>query len=1247
MSVVDVKKFGSPVYIPLSHINRDYKLVQLDNGITVLVISDPEDSFSSCSLSVATGSHNDPDNVLGLAHLCEHMILGAGSHAYPEPGLFSDELNRNGGEHNAFTTGEQTTFYFQLPQSDDFEGTPIFERILSIFSASFKKPLFSMMAISKELYAIESEHQNNAVSEGKIFYHALRLLSNDKHPFSRFCTGNINTLKTIPAAQKVNLRKTLIQYFEDNFYGRNMTMCIRGPQSVNHLIKLCISNFNDIKASPKNPPSKLWNLKDTPISRNFPAITGSNTTIFTTDSIPKAVGKELTRGELKKLNILHDNWAPKYGPTECFHSTFSNNLIVFNSDMSNVFRLVFPIRTQIQQKDRTMTDIFTNQCVELLGDESEGSFCHFVKKIGWIRECYVFKSEIALGTSAITIEFKCSPAGFLEIENIIRIFFGKVVTMLLNTSTTDMIRFMYEQTIIETIEFLYERKNKIPMNECANISGELQKNISAKGVHYLLTSEPTLIHKYGHVSKLSKKSWWEDTVGSFKEFISANLNMKNLKILLPSRDKFNTITKEVFKSANIDQLKKNTDPYFDFSYRTFTISFPTSNLLFPYTFSFPAANEFIPPRYKNLDNLWAMLKMICLKSKNTQSRPIIKSKLLKADNEPKLIDKSEDFEMWMAELPDRSVSTLENFDVKSYVTIELSNLDIIPSPTSTTHLEMLSEIMNMFLEPILYPSTKLGFSFYLRPSLDGNISLTLTLTGVMSGIFKVFNEVEKLIELILDSPGYVLKSEHIRKARVRVRSRYEELTRSGAIKLATTGLLVLLEENMWNLQERFDALENSSTESFFEFITNFFHGTKYAKIFTQSHNYNNFNRLSRYVIEHILKKGEREDKVLYLQQKMSNMMSKSVKLQKGVEYYFELNGSQDDPNNCVAYFLQLGNMEDITLKHFHFIEFTDYIFQLTLVKELRNKKQLGYAVDGGLLILKSVIGLEISVMSNLDPRQIENCIEEYLSNLIHYIESNFDHISEEYLKMAQQRNVLKYLLDHDIWYRIEQEEYEKQMFDHSDHISQRFGTFKYREINKRIEGDRHQKNTDCKFSFEDYMHFFKKHVVLNAKHKSRSKVSVWVNSPMAKEDILTRHLKYQLEAFLKLKGLVLPEKELLEIVKEARGKQSTMLKLLYKKFRKQNEAFKFVNVLAVETYRTLTLHGKGDYSDQSNRTTSNGSTSSTSSIKSPIDGRHSFDSSTDSSGTAYHEEKEYPSIRLEHWNSLKRRYKAMTQFTDI
>ena len=54
---------------------RNYGVLELANGMRVLLISDPETDKSSAALDVHVGTMSDPDDIPGLAHLCEHMLF--------------------------------------------------------------------------------------------------------------------------------------------------------------------------------------------------------------------------------------------------------------------------------------------------------------------------------------------------------------------------------------------------------------------------------------------------------------------------------------------------------------------------------------------------------------------------------------------------------------------------------------------------------------------------------------------------------------------------------------------------------------------------------------------------------------------------------------------------------------------------------------------------------------------------------------------------------------------------------------------------------------------------------------------------------------------------------------------------------------------------------------------------------------------------------------------------------------------
>ncbi|KAJ2796551.1 metalloprotease [Coemansia guatemalensis] len=62
---------------PLEQSAKDkcqYRLLRLPNNMMVTCVSDPDTETAAAALTVGVGSHADPDDALGLAHLVEHML---------------------------------------------------------------------------------------------------------------------------------------------------------------------------------------------------------------------------------------------------------------------------------------------------------------------------------------------------------------------------------------------------------------------------------------------------------------------------------------------------------------------------------------------------------------------------------------------------------------------------------------------------------------------------------------------------------------------------------------------------------------------------------------------------------------------------------------------------------------------------------------------------------------------------------------------------------------------------------------------------------------------------------------------------------------------------------------------------------------------------------------------------------------------------------------------------------------------
>ncbi|GFX56857.1 insulin-degrading enzyme [Trichonephila clavipes] len=62
--------------------SRQYRGLELSNGMKIFLVSDPSTDKSAAALDVQIGSMSDPREFPGLAHFCEHMLF-LGTEKYP------------------------------------------------------------------------------------------------------------------------------------------------------------------------------------------------------------------------------------------------------------------------------------------------------------------------------------------------------------------------------------------------------------------------------------------------------------------------------------------------------------------------------------------------------------------------------------------------------------------------------------------------------------------------------------------------------------------------------------------------------------------------------------------------------------------------------------------------------------------------------------------------------------------------------------------------------------------------------------------------------------------------------------------------------------------------------------------------------------------------------------------------------------------------------------------------------------
>jgi insulysin len=211
----------------------------LDNQLQVLAISHDQFVKSSAALAVMAGSMQNPHNHLGLAHFLEHMLF-LGTEDFPKVGDYEDFLNKNGGGHNAYTSIDHTNYFFDVTHG-------AYEGALRRFSRFFVNPTFDEKYLEREINAVHSEHEKNLKDDSRREYRFLQLMTDPKHPFSFFATGDKSTLSGAS-------RDVVMEFYKSHYSSNLMRLVMMSPSSGQEMEELARTHFSDIPNSDLKMP---------------------------------------------------------------------------------------------------------------------------------------------------------------------------------------------------------------------------------------------------------------------------------------------------------------------------------------------------------------------------------------------------------------------------------------------------------------------------------------------------------------------------------------------------------------------------------------------------------------------------------------------------------------------------------------------------------------------------------------------------------------------------------------------------------------------------------------------------------------------------------------------------------------------------------------------------------------------------------------------------------------------------------
>ncbi len=212
--------------------DRSYRYLELADGLRVLLVSDPGADKAAAALTVGVGSNSNPPERPGLAHFLEHMLF-MGTGKYPDVDEYSDFIRRNGGSDNAYTAGNETTYYFDIrPEA--------LEPALDRFSRFFIDPLMDARYVEREKNAVHSEYQLKLKDDERRIGAAQKQGFNPRSPWSRFAVGNLETLADRPGHP---VRQDLLEFYRTHYSAGIMGLAVVGPQSLDELARWVEEKF--------------------------------------------------------------------------------------------------------------------------------------------------------------------------------------------------------------------------------------------------------------------------------------------------------------------------------------------------------------------------------------------------------------------------------------------------------------------------------------------------------------------------------------------------------------------------------------------------------------------------------------------------------------------------------------------------------------------------------------------------------------------------------------------------------------------------------------------------------------------------------------------------------------------------------------------------------------------------------------------------------------------------------------------
>ena len=201
----------------------------LKSGMTI-ILEKRNLPVVSVTFAVRNGGINESEEEKGISHFIEHMLYKGTPTR--DAKKIAEEIERNGGVLNGFTSDEVTAYWCKMPSKH-------LNIALEVLSDMVKNPVFDEKELEKERKVIFEEikmgHDNPLIH---VFHEIQRSLY--EKPFGTPLIGTVGSMNSIT-------REKMQKKFEIIYQPNNMILCVVGDADFESLVEFAEENFGDKK----------------------------------------------------------------------------------------------------------------------------------------------------------------------------------------------------------------------------------------------------------------------------------------------------------------------------------------------------------------------------------------------------------------------------------------------------------------------------------------------------------------------------------------------------------------------------------------------------------------------------------------------------------------------------------------------------------------------------------------------------------------------------------------------------------------------------------------------------------------------------------------------------------------------------------------------------------------------------------------------------------------------------------------